>query len=78
MPGWQRSRTAERYLRRRRSSEPASRSSVARSRSEVGNEDFRIDLLFYHPKRRSFVVVELKSVPFEPAFVGWLNFYSSA
>lgn len=44
---------------------------------EVGNEDFRIDLLFYHLKLRSFVVVELKSVPFEPAFVGQLNFYLS-
>lgn len=44
---------------------------------EVGNSDFRIDLLFYHLKLRSFVVVELKSVPFEPAFVGQLNFYLS-
>lgn len=44
---------------------------------EVGNQDFRIDLLFYHLKLRSFVVVELKSVPFEPAFVGQLNFYLS-
>ena len=44
---------------------------------EVGNEDFRIDLLFYHLKLRSFVVVELKSVPFEPAFIGQLNFYLS-
>ena len=44
---------------------------------EVGNEDVRIDLLFYHLKLRSFVVVELKSVPFEPAFVGQLNFYLS-
>jgi predicted nuclease of restriction endonuclease-like (RecB) superfamily len=45
---------------------------------EVGDQDFRIDLLFYHLKLRSFVVVELKSVPFEPAFVGQLNFYLSA
>ena len=44
---------------------------------EVGDEDFRIDLLFYHLKLRSFVVVELKAVPFEPAFVGQLNFYLS-
>jgi hypothetical protein len=41
---------------------------------EVDHQDFRIDLLFYHLKLRSFVV-ELKSVPFEPAFVGQLNFY---
>ena len=29
---------------------------------EVGDQDFRIDLLFYHLKLRCFVVVELKSV----------------
>jgi hypothetical protein len=34
-------------------------------------------LLFYHLKLRSFLVVELKSVPFEPAFIGQLNFYLS-
>ena len=37
---------------------------------EVGNEDFYVDLLFYHLKLRRFVVVELKAVPFDPAFVG--------
>lgn len=37
---------------------------------EVGNRDFKLDLLFYHFKLRCFVVVELKAVPFEPAFVG--------
>ncbi|MEO6777041.1 MAG: DUF1016 domain-containing protein [Kofleriaceae bacterium] len=44
---------------------------------EVGNSDYRIDLIFYHLKLRSFVVVELRSVPFEPAFVGQLDFYLS-
>ncbi|MEA2033934.1 MAG: PDDEXK nuclease domain-containing protein [Euryarchaeota archaeon] len=45
---------------------------------EVGNRDFYIDLLFYHLKLRCFVVVELKAVPFDPAFVGQLNLYLSA
>lgn len=45
---------------------------------EVGNQDFHVDLLFYHLKLRCFVVVELKVVPFEPGFVGQLNLYLSA
>ncbi|UUX91140.1 PDDEXK nuclease domain-containing protein [Methanoplanus endosymbiosus] len=45
---------------------------------EVGESDFYLDLLFYHLKLRCFVVVELKAVPFEPAFVGQLNMYLSA
>ncbi|MGA2264470.1 MAG: PDDEXK nuclease domain-containing protein [Acidobacteriota bacterium] len=45
---------------------------------EVGDQDFRIDLLFYHLKLRCYIVVELKAVPFDPAFVGKLNLYLSA
>jgi predicted nuclease of restriction endonuclease-like (RecB) superfamily len=45
---------------------------------EVGDSDFVIDLLFYHYILRCFVVVELKAVPFDPAFVGQLNLYLSA
>lgn len=45
---------------------------------EVGDQDFVIDLLFYHLKLRCYVVVELKAVPFDPAFVGQLNLYLSA
>lgn len=45
---------------------------------EVGDQDFYVDLLFYHLKLRSYVVIELKAVPFEPAFVGQLNLYLSA
>ncbi len=45
---------------------------------EVGDSDFKVDLLFYHLKLRCFVVVELKAVPFSPAFVGQLNMYLSA
>lgn len=45
---------------------------------EVGGDDFIIDLLFYHYRLRCFVVVELKAVPFDAAFVGKLNLYLSA
>lgn len=45
---------------------------------EGGDQDFLIDLLFYHVKLRCYVVVELKAVPFDPAFVGQLNLYLSA
>ncbi len=45
---------------------------------EVGDQDFVIDLLFYHLKLRCYVVVELKAVPFEPGFVGQLNLYLSS
>ena len=45
---------------------------------EVGNRDFYVDLLFYHLRLRCFVVVELKAVPFDPAFIGQLNLYLSA
>ena len=45
---------------------------------EVGDQDFQIDLLFYHLKLRCYVVVELKAVSFDPAFVGQLNLYLSA
>lgn len=45
---------------------------------EVGGEDYRVDLLFYHLKLRRYVVIELKAVPFQPAFVGQINLYLSA
>jgi predicted nuclease of restriction endonuclease-like (RecB) superfamily len=45
---------------------------------EIGDRDFVLDLLFYHLKLRCYVVVELKAVPFDPAFVGQLNVYLSA
>lgn len=45
---------------------------------EVGDADFKVDLLFYHVRLHAYVVVELKSVPFDPAFVGQLNLYLSA
>lgn len=45
---------------------------------EVGEEDFRIDLLFYHFKLRCFVVIDLKMGPFKPEYAGKMNFYLSA
>lgn len=47
-------------------------------RLTVGNEDFYIDLLFYHVKLRAYVVVDLKMRAFEPEFAGKMNFYLSA
>jgi len=45
---------------------------------EVGDRDYYADLLFYHLKLRRYVVVELKAVPFDPAFVGQMSLYLSA
>ncbi len=45
---------------------------------QVGESEFRIDLLFYHLKLRCYVVVELKTVEFKPEFAGKLNFYTNA
>lgn len=47
-------------------------------RLQVGPDDLFVDLLFYHLKLRSYVVIELKAVPFDPAFVGTLNAYLAA
>ena len=44
----------------------------------VGGNEFRIDLLFYHIKLRCYVVVELKACEFKPEFAGKLSFYTSA
>jgi predicted nuclease of restriction endonuclease-like (RecB) superfamily len=41
----------------------------------VGGEEFRIDLLFYHLRLRCYVVIDLKTVPFQPEFAGKMNFY---
>ena len=47
-------------------------------RMEVEGEEFFIDLLFYHLKLRRYIVVELKTGPFKPEFVGQLGFYVQA
>jgi len=45
---------------------------------EIGNQDFYIDLLFYHLKLRCFIVIELKDGDFKPEYSGKMNFYLSA
>jgi predicted nuclease of restriction endonuclease-like (RecB) superfamily len=45
---------------------------------DVGGEQFRIDLLFYHLRLRCYVVIELKMEDFQPEFSGKMNFYLSA
>ena len=45
---------------------------------EVGDDDFYVDLLFYHLKLRCFIVVELKKGKFKPEYSGQVNFYCSA
>jgi len=42
---------------------------------DVAGEDFYIDLLFYHLRLRSFIVVDLKIGPFKPEYAGKINFY---
>ena len=42
---------------------------------DVGDEEFYIDLLFYHLRLRAFVVIELKKGKFKPEYAGKLNFY---
>jgi len=42
---------------------------------EVGGEDFRLDLLFYHLKLRSYVAIKLKMGSFKPEYAGKMNFY---
>jgi predicted nuclease of restriction endonuclease-like (RecB) superfamily len=44
----------------------------------VSDQDFYIDLLFYHTQLRCYVVVELKSGKFKPEYAGKVNFYCTA
>ena len=49
---------------------------VARQkRITVGNDDFYLDLLFYHRSLRRLVAIELKLGPFEPAHKGQMELY---
>jgi len=45
---------------------------------EIGDDDFYLDLLFYHLKLRAYFIIELKTVKFKPEFAGKMNFYLSA
>jgi predicted nuclease of restriction endonuclease-like (RecB) superfamily len=46
-------------------------------RIEVSEEDYYIDLLFYHLRLRAFVVIDLKKGRFKPEYAGKINFYCS-
>ncbi len=41
----------------------------------VGENDFYIDLLFYHLRLRCFIVIEIKKGEFKPEYAGKMNFY---
>ncbi len=45
---------------------------------ELGDEDFYLDLLFYHLKLRSYIVIELKARKFEPGDGAQLGMYMTA
>lgn len=45
---------------------------------QVGNKDFRIDLLFYHRELQCLVAFELKIEEFQPEHLGKLEFYLEA
>lgn len=45
---------------------------------EVGDDDFYIDLLFYHLRLRCFVVIDLKVGRFKAEYAGKMNFYLNA
>lgn len=45
---------------------------------KADEEDFAIDLLFYHLKLRCYIAIDLKIGNFKPEYVGKMNFYLSA
>lgn len=44
----------------------------------IGDDDFYVDLLFYHLRLRCFVVIDLKVGPFKAEHAGKMNFYLNA
>lgn len=42
---------------------------------EVGEDDYYIDLLFFHVEQLRYFVIELKTGKFQPEYAGKLNFY---
>lgn len=44
---------------------------------EIGDQEFNLDLLFYHLRLRCFVVIDLKRGDFKPEYAGKMNFYCS-
>jgi predicted nuclease of restriction endonuclease-like (RecB) superfamily len=47
-------------------------------RIQVGNSDFKTDLLFFHRGLQCLIVLELKAEKFKPEHLGQLNFYLEA
>ncbi|RLT39691.1 MAG: DUF1016 family protein, partial [Chloroflexi bacterium] len=47
-------------------------------RLQVGNQDFFIDLLFFHRDLTALVAFELKIGKFMPEYIGQINFYLEA
>ncbi|MFZ0761289.1 MAG: PDDEXK nuclease domain-containing protein [Candidatus Sulfotelmatobacter sp.] len=47
-------------------------------RLEIGDQDYFLDLLFYHLRLRCYVAIDLKIEEFKPEFAGKMNFYLSA
>lgn len=45
---------------------------------QVGNSDFRIDLLFFHRELQCLVAIELKTIEFKPEYLGKMEFYLEA
>ena len=45
---------------------------------EISDNDYFIDMLFYHAQLHCYVVIELKAGKFKPEYAGKLNFYLSA
>ena len=45
---------------------------------EIADNDYYLDLLFYHIRLKCYVVIELKNKKFTPEFAGKMNFYLSA
>lgn len=43
----------------------------------VAEDDYYLDLLFYHLELRAFVVIDLKRGKFKPEYAGKMNFYCS-
>jgi predicted nuclease of restriction endonuclease-like (RecB) superfamily len=44
----------------------------------IGDNDYYIDLLFYHTRLHCYVAIDLKTGDFKPEYVGKMNFYLSA
>ena len=45
---------------------------------KIEEEDFYVDLLFYHRKLKCLVAIELKSGKFKPEYIGKMGFYLTA